>query len=259
MSSPLGAPIVSKKCTRRHHAFSYPFAGTTRRREDGLYLPQSRHHVSFANLVYDERQWVAERASVYEQLSLFEEQDAVASALKQQFNEIARQAMRGMASNPFASVINGKLKLHTRDALPITNEVKALRGLIEASLARVRIEDLLRDVDAATHFTRVFRPLSGYESRDGSVYPTLLAAIIAHGTNLGIAAMGHSAQGITADMLQHVSQWFLREETIKAANAALVDLFALSYLLRLFVHAAATGPGRPAPVQTRSQQRLWLS
>jgi TnpA family transposase len=192
-------------------------------RSGGLYLPQSRHHVSFANLIYDERQWVAERASVYEQLSLFEEQDAVASALKQQFDEIARQAMRGMASNPFASVINGKLKLHTRDALPITNEVKALRGLIEASLARVRIEDLLRDVDAATHFTRVFRPLSGYESRGGSVYPTLLAAIIAHGTNLGIAAMGQSAQGITADMLQHVSQWFLREETIKAANAALVD------------------------------------
>lgn len=35
--------------------------------------------------------------------------------------------------------------------------------------------------------------------------------------------MGQSAQGITADMLQHVSQWFLREETVKAANAALVD------------------------------------
>jgi TnpA family transposase len=48
-------------------------------------------------------------------------------------------------------------------------------------------------------------------------------ALIAHGTNLGLAAMGHSAEGITVDMLQHVTQWFLREETLKAANAALVD------------------------------------
>jgi TnpA family transposase len=47
--------------------------------------------------------------------------------------------------------------------------------------------------------------------------------LIAPGTNLGIAAMGHSAEGISVDMLQHVTQWFLREETLKAANAALVD------------------------------------
>ena len=99
-------------------------------RSGGLYLPQSRHHISFANLIYDERQWMAERASVYEQLSLFEEQDAVVPALTRQFDDVARQAMRGMEANPFASVINGRLKLHTRDALPVTNEVKALRGLI---------------------------------------------------------------------------------------------------------------------------------
>jgi len=43
------------------------------------------------------------------------------------------------------------------------------------------------------------------------------------GTNLGIAAMGHSAKRITADMLQHVSRFFLTEATLKAANAAMVS------------------------------------
>jgi hypothetical protein len=51
----------------------------------------------------------------------------------------------------------------------------------------------------------------------------LPVALIAHETNLGIAAMGHSAEGVTVDMLQHVSRWFLREETLRAANAVLVD------------------------------------
>ena len=51
----------------------------------------------------------------------------------------------------------------------------------------------------------------------------MLAALIAHGTNLGIAAMGQSAEGISVDMLQHVSRWFLREDTINAANAVLVN------------------------------------
>lgn len=130
-------------------------------RSGGLYLPESRHHVSFANLIYDERQWAAERASVYEQLSLFEEQDAVIPALAREFEEVGRRAVHGMEANPFASVVNGRLKLHTQDALPISDGVKAVRGLIESSLPRVRIEDLLRDVDTATQFTRAFRPLGG--------------------------------------------------------------------------------------------------
>lgn len=192
-------------------------------RSGGLYIPESRHHVSFSNLIYDERQWAEDRASAYAQLSLFEEQDAVIAALTRQFNEVVGVATRSMNKNPFASIAGGRLKLHTRDALPISAEVKTLRGLIESSLPRVRIEDLLREVDAQTHFTRAFRPLGGYEPRSERLYPALMAALIAHGTNLGIAAMGQSAQGITVDMLQHVTRWFLREDTIKAANAALID------------------------------------
>jgi TnpA family transposase len=49
------------------------------------------------------------------------------------------------------------------------------------------------------------------------------AALIALGTNLGIAAMGHNAEGVSVDMPQHVSPWFLREETLRAANDVLVD------------------------------------
>jgi TnpA family transposase len=191
-------------------------------RSGGFYLPESRHHVSFSNLIYNERRWAEDRTSAYAQLSLFKEQDAMIAALTGQFDEVARVAADGLNKNPFACVVDGRLKLHTRDALPISAEVKALRGLVESSLPRVRIEDLLREVDAETHFTRAFRPLGGYEPRSERVYPALLAALIAHGTNLGIAAMGQSAEGITVDTLQHVTRWFLREDTIKAANAALI-------------------------------------
>lgn len=40
-------------------------------RSGDLYLPESRRHVSFCNLVYDENQWTQARCGVYEQLSLF--------------------------------------------------------------------------------------------------------------------------------------------------------------------------------------------
>lgn len=154
-------------------------------RSGDLFLPASCHHVSFANLVYDEHRWRQERAGAYEQLSLFQEADEVLLHLGREFEEVARSADRGMANNRFASVRNGRLKLHGRDALDTTGQVAVLRRLIEASLPRVRIEDLLREVYSCCHFSQEFRPLGGYEARSENIYPTLLAALIAHGTNLG--------------------------------------------------------------------------
>lgn len=209
-------------------------------RGGGLYIPESRHHVSFSNLIYNEQQWAEDRTTAYAQLSLFEEQDAVIGALMRQFDAVAGVAARSMSENPFASIAGVRLKLHTRDALPVSAEVKILRGLIESSLPRVRIEDLLREVDAETHFTRAFRPLGGYEPRSERLYPALLAALIAHGTNLGIAAMGQSAHGITVDMLQHVTRWFLREDTLKAANAALINFHHQLPLSRIWGEGATS-------------------
>jgi Tn3 transposase DDE domain len=107
------------------------------------------------------------------------EADDVVAHLCREFDQTARRAEQGMSKNPFASVRDGRLKLHGRDALDASPQVAALRRLIEASLARVRIEDLLREVDSYCHFTREFRPLGGYEARSESVYPSLLAAVIA--------------------------------------------------------------------------------
>ena len=114
---------------------------------------------------------------------------------------------------------NGRLKLKRPDALEIPDSTKELRRVFESSLQKVRTEHLLRHVDGLCHFTDALR-FSGKEAPSKNV---LLAALIAHGTNLGISAMGHSAEGITVDMLQYASQWFLNEETLKTANKILVD------------------------------------
>jgi hypothetical protein len=50
----------------------------------------------------------------------------------------------------------------------------------------------------------------------------LLAALVAHGTNLGLATMAQSTKGITADVLHHVTDWYLYLDALKAANRALV-------------------------------------
>jgi len=140
-----------------------------------------------------------------------------------EFDQASRAAERGLPSNRFAAVRDGRLKLKRRDALPIPRAVHQLRATIGASLSRVRIEDLLQDVDEWCGFTRAFQPLGGYQPRGADPHRSLLATLIAHGTNLGLAAMSQSIDSLTAETLQDTSRWFLRDATLKAANTIMVD------------------------------------
>lgn len=213
-------------------------------RAGDLYLAASRHHVSFWNLVYNEQRWSRERDHAYATLVLPTAADEVLGRLRQEYANVLGRAERGLEENPFATVREDRLHLKRPDALEVSERTKQLRRVIETSLPRVRIEDLLQAVDAQSGFTRELRPLGGYEPRVPNLYHTQLAALIAHGTNLGIAAMGHSAEGITVDMLQHVSRFFLTDTTLKAANAILVNFhhrLALSALWGLGIASSSDG------------------
>ena len=134
-------------------------------RSGDIYLPESRRHVSFWNLVYDERQWAQERHAAYEQLSILPESDTVKAKLSQEFDLVARQLDQGLSQNPFVTLPDGELNLKRLDALEVPERVHRLRQTIETRLPRIRIEDLLRDVDTSCGFTQTFRPLPGYDSR----------------------------------------------------------------------------------------------
>lgn len=188
-----------------------------------LYLSESREHVSFWNLTYDDRLWPACREAAYRRLALPATAPPFLATLTAALDTAARAAAAGLPGNPFVAVRDGKLTLRQPDALPIPPRVQALRDTVKASLARVRIEDLLEEVDAWCGFTTAFQPLGGYEPRGGDPHRPLLAALIAHGTNLGLATMAQSVDTVTAEQLQDTSRWFLREATLKAANTMLVD------------------------------------
>ena len=193
-------------------------------RSGDLFLAASRRHVSFWNLLMDEQQWAEAKGDVYACLPVPHRPDEALGALRARFDEAAGAAARGLSRNLFARIQDGELRLQKPDALPITPGLRKLRAVIAASLPQIRVEDMLRQVDRWTGLAGALTPLGGYEPRGGEdTYRTLLAALIAHGTNLGVAAMAGSIEGMTPDRLHHASQWFLREVTLKAANKAVVD------------------------------------
>src|SRR5205807_5031059 len=65
-------------------------------RSGDLYLAESRRHVSFWNLVYDERQWADERNASYVQLNLPNEADRVLNQLCREYAEVVERAERAI-------------------------------------------------------------------------------------------------------------------------------------------------------------------
>jgi hypothetical protein len=139
--------VENGKIDRPIWEISLAFAIRDALRAGNLFLAESREHVSFWNLIYDERRWQETRNEAYGRLGLPSEPQAFLDQLVAALDQAARAAARGLSANSFAAVQDGRLKLRQSDALPVTRAVRRLRETIKASMPHVRIEDLLQDVD----------------------------------------------------------------------------------------------------------------
>ena len=191
-------------------------------RAGSLHLPESRKNVSFWSMIYDPNAWKQDKDRLFVELDLPKAVGELWATLDAEFHAGLTQFTATLPGNRFAAIENGELKLGRMEA--VNEQDTPARGFLETVLPKVRIEDLLLDVHRKCGFLNQFTPLEGLQARPSDQHERiLLAALIAHGTNLGIAAMGNSAKGITVDELSHVSRWYIRESTIKAANAVIVD------------------------------------
>jgi TnpA family transposase len=188
-----------------------------------LYLEESRHHVSFWNLLHSSDAWFETRERAYAELALPIEVDRALARLRDDLDAAAHALEVGLRDNRFARLVGDRLSVPKEDALETPRSVRNLKRLIETRLPRIRLEDLLVEVDGWCGFTRELTPLHDAAPRTENLYPALLAALVAHGTNLGIATMAQSTKGVSMDTLQHVSRWYLGADALKAASRALVD------------------------------------
>ena len=69
-------------------------------RAGSLFLVQSRDHVSFWNLVYDDRKWQQTREQAYQRLDLPTDGQAFLAKLTAEFDRAVRAAEQGLPRQP---------------------------------------------------------------------------------------------------------------------------------------------------------------
>lgn len=164
----------------------------------------------------DCRAWLAERREALETRAAEVNRKAETETL-----EDVRMNASGLKISPLRAIT------------PEAAEILADR--LHASLPRVRITELLAEVDRWTNFSSCFTHLqNGRSVEDPRV---LLTAILAEATNLGHSRMAEACSLVSRNQLAWTSSWHMREETYGQALARIVEAQHASPLARLF------GPG----------------
>lgn len=157
-----------------------------------------------------------------------------------------QNGLEGWESNDFAEMVtkDGKatLDLSKDEKLPLPATVEPLLETLLRVMPHARLADVFIEVDDWVGLRSLFTHLNERESaktRDPRVDVALFAALLAHGLNLPLSIMAE-ATDIPYHELTHVSDWYVREETLRRAIVALVDYH---HSLPL---SAAFGPGTAA-------------
>lgn len=192
-------------------------------RSGDLYVEESNKYASFWSLIYQDHEWQKERMNSYRDLEINPNIKEAVNEIIENFHHSTMVASSHFGNDDFACIKNNKLVLKKKDKIDIPDDASRLQSLISSYLPKIKIEQLLMEVDQMTGFTKHFTPIHEQRGKPQSFYKTLIASLLAQATNIGFSTMQDCTPGITAKMMRGVSDACIRETTIKAANAELVN------------------------------------
>lgn len=122
---------------------------------------------------------------------------------------------------PDVELLEDRLKI-SRTKLDVPSDMKQVTRAVYDLLPRIRITDLLLEVDASVQFSQYFTHFQSGSTLDD---PILLATtILAGAINLGLEKMALSSHHHAYDRLAWVNDWFMRDDTYSKARSSLVDV-----------------------------------
>ncbi|MGA5578397.1 Tn3 family transposase [Streptomyces koyangensis] len=201
------------------------------RRRDIFASPSHRWSDPRARLLQGKR-WEAVREDVLIGLSLTEDAeehlkeligvlDATWKQMAERLAEAGDDAKISIEVQP-----NGRAKLNVEKlhALSEPKSLDWLRKRVEKMLPKIDLPDLLFEVHGWTGFLDAFVHLGDGKTRMKDLTTSMVALLVSEACNIGMTpVINPNYEALTRSRLVHVDQYYLRADTIAAANAALIE------------------------------------
>lgn len=191
-------------------------------RSGNIWLEHSRRYTNPESCLIPKEQWVTLRPEVCQLLRVPETGTLRLQQLNTQLEEQLRQLNQTIKGNKFLRIETGELVISPLKAENLPESSKALQQRLGKRLPRVDLTELFIEIDGLTNFSRHLEHIDGstIQTEESRIY--LYAAILAQACNLGLTRMAQIAD-LSHERLLWYTNWYLREDTLRAANNAIVN------------------------------------
>ncbi|CAN5813173.1 hypothetical protein BH24DEI2_BH24DEI2_24050 [soil metagenome] len=195
-----------------------------RLRSGDIYVKHSRRYIPVESYFIPKPVWPGQRLVVHELTGTPLTAEVRLVERETELRTLCQQAeiMLTDSSSKQLQVKQGQLVHERDDADELPPRVTQLSATLTASLAQVAITDVLLEVDKDTGFSQGFEHLTTSKRHSNDVLLNLYACLLAQGCNLGLAYLAHAAD-LDYQQLRSCNDWFVRDETLQAANTILIN------------------------------------
>ena len=192
-----------------------------------------RHSKRFGHLddfFIPDEQWETARDRFFARSGLPAKAIDVPAYLERRLSDAFDRFLAAAPSNDYASVTEQgwQLSVDATDRLDdgAADQLAHLQRWLATHMRKVRLPDLLIEVDNDLGFTRHFLPPSRQPDPAPDEICVILAAIMAHGCNIGPHTMAQLTADVTYEQLKRVGDWQLTRATQREALGVLVKAIA---------------------------------
>jgi TnpA family transposase len=191
-------------------------------RTGNLWVDHSRRFANPETYLIPRERWPSLRPEVCQQLQLPTAGETRLDAHAAELEALLGHVDQMLARNARVRIEAGELIVSPLEAEERPASAVALEQHLDQRLPQVDLSELLIEVDRWTRFSQHFTHAGGSAPRSPDVLRHLYAAILAQGCNIGLTKMAQIAD-LSYDRLAWGTTWYLREDTLKAAVAAIVN------------------------------------
>lgn len=190
-------------------------------RSGDVWVPGSRRYADPASYLISKPDWNSVRAEFCQLVSKPADAAAALAGLTDELHAAVGDLDEMLAGGdgPVRLDDSCHLVIGRLTAESVPDEVDVLRDRVAALLPRVPLASMLIEMDCRCGFTGALTHAAGKTTRSPDLARNLFACLIAQACNIGLVAMAE-ASGISYDKLAWTAEWYLRDDSLRAAIAA---------------------------------------
>lgn len=226
--------IDAEGFNRRYYELAALWILRQQLRSGDVYLSHSRRFSTLESYFMSKEEWQEQRQETVTLLGTpidatvrLAEREAELLRLIEQVEALLNEAEGDLREE------KDKLILSPFEAEERTAELNQLTYLMTNRLPNLDITDLLVEVDSWTHFSDAFEHLQSPHRRDTNLLLHLYSCLLAQACNLDLQQMATSAN-LGYRQLSWCNTWYIRDDTLRDANTALVNYHYQLPLSRLW-------------------------